>query len=184
MNEDEIRKEIEERKKLAKNLKLRELLWSLYYYGLSQYLEYQTKDPELILPEIKDSLSIENGRFRFILGDANYEIIYAEGKKETDSWGSRRWEDEIETTPVAITLKIDDRCVFRFDMKRTVQHTREMPLFDERMGEVTAYIPGPWLAAVVDLQQKIDQHKRSIHEKRQAPRRAQQLKEGMKRFGL
>ncbi|MGA3264447.1 MAG: hypothetical protein ABSC47_10440 [Terracidiphilus sp.] len=184
MNEDDIRKEIEERRKLAKNLKLRELLWTLYYYGLSQYPEYQTKDPELILPEIKDSLSIENDHFRFLFGDVEYEIIYAEGKKETDSWGSRRWEDEIETTPVTITLKVDDKCVFSFDMKRTVQNTREMPLFDERMGEVKAYIPGPWLAAIIDLRQKIDQHKKSIWGKRQAPRRAQQLKEDMKRFGL
>jgi hypothetical protein len=184
MNEDEIRKEIEERKKLAKDLKLRELLWSLYYYGLSMYLGYQNKDPELILPEIEDSLSIEDNHFCFLFGDSKYEIIYAEGKKEKDSWGSRRWEDEIETTPVTITLKIDDRCVFRFDMKRTVQNTREMPLFDERMGEVTAYLPGPWLAAVVDLQQKIDQHKKSMYEKRQAPKRAQQLREDMKSFGL
>jgi hypothetical protein len=184
MNEDEIRKEIEERKKLARDLKLRELLWSLYYYGLSQYSGYQTKDTELILPAIKDSLSIENDHFCFLLEGTKYEIIYAEGKKETDSFGSHRWEDAIETTPVTITLKIDQKCVFSFEMKRIVQNTRDMPLFDEWMGEVTAYIPGPWLAVVADLRQRIDQHKKSVWEKRQAPRRAQQLREDMKRFGL
>jgi hypothetical protein len=184
MDDDEIRKKIAERKELAENLKLRELTWSLYYYGLSQFQAYQSKDPELILPEIRDSLSIENNRFRFLLGDAKYDLLYAEGKKETDSFGSRRWEDEIETTPVTITLKIDDRCVFSFEMKRIVQQTREMPLFDERMGEVTAYIPGSWEADITGLRQKIDQHRKSIYEKRQAPARAQQLREDMEKFGL
>jgi hypothetical protein len=57
MTDEQIRKEIAERKKHARDLKVRELLWELYCYGLSQYPEYLAKDPEVILPEIKDSFS-------------------------------------------------------------------------------------------------------------------------------
>jgi len=184
MTDEEIRKEIAERKKHARDLKVRELLWELCYYGLSQYPEYLAKDPEMILPEIKDSFSAENSHFKFLYDGAKYEIVYKEGMREKDSWGSRNWEDEIETTPVTITLKIDDECVFQFEMERTVQHTREMPLFNEHMGDVQAYIPGPWATSVAEVKRKIDDHKKSVREKRSAPKRAQQLKEEMKRFGL
>lgn len=184
MTDEEIRKEIAERKKHAKDLKLRELLWELYYYGLSQYPEYLAKDPEMILPEIKDSFSAENNHFKYLCDGVNYEIVYKEGKRETDSWGSRNWEDEIETTPITLTLKIDDDCVFQFEMRRTIQHTREMPLFNEHMGDVLGYIPGPWVTSLAEVKRKIDDHKNTVREKRNAPKRAQQLKEEMKRFGL
>ena len=184
MTDDEIRKEIAERKKHARDLKLRELLWDLYYYGVSKYPEYQSKDPEMILPEIKDSFSAENNHFKFHCDGAKYEIVYKEGKMETDSWGSRNGEDEIETTPVTLTLNIDDACVFQFEMTRTVQYTREMPLFNEQMGDVVAYIPGPWVTSLAEVKRKIDEHKKSVRAKRNAPKRAQQLKEEMKRFGL
>lgn len=184
MTDEEIRKEIAERKKHARDLGLRELLWELYYYGLSQYPKYLAEDPEMILPEVKDSFSAENGHFKFQCGGVRYEIVYREGKRETDSCRSRNWEDEIETTPVILTLRVDDECVFQFEMKRTVQYTREMPLFNEYMGEVRAYIPGPWVTSATELKRKIEDHKKNVHEKRNAPRRAQQLKEEMKRFGL
>ena len=184
MTDEEIRKEIAERKKCARDLGLRELLWELYYYGLSQYPKYLAEDPAMILPEVKDSFLAEDGHFKFLFAGARYEIAYREGKRESDSWRSRNWEDEIETTPITLTLRVDDECVFQFEMKRTVQYTREMPLFNEYMGEVCAYIPGPWVTSAAELKRKIDDHKKNVREKRNAPERAQQLKEEMKRVGV
>jgi hypothetical protein len=42
--------------------------------------------------------------------------------------------DERRTTPVTLILKIDEKRVFEFEVKRTVADTRDGPLFDESMG--------------------------------------------------
>lgn len=184
MEPDEIRAEIERRKKRAIDLKLRETLWTLYKSHLRWYAEKLKKDPEMIYPEIRETLGISDTQFQFRVGGTAYKVLYNEGKQETDSWGSRSRNDETTTTPITLTLHIDGHQVFDFKMKTTVECTRDMPIFHEYMGEVTAFIEGTWVTGLVELLQKIRQYEGLVREKRQAPGREQKLREDMKRFGL
>lgn len=184
MEAEEIRAEIERRKKRAIDLKLRELLWKLYYSYLSRYPDHLKKDPAMILPELKATIDIADNQFRFRLGETEYKIFYTEGKCERDSWRSREDYEETTTTPITLTLHLNDASVFSFNMKRRVRNTLEMPLFSEHMGEVLGFIDGPWVNAIDELVQKMRQHENSVREERAAPRRAQKLREDMKNFGL
>lgn len=58
MEPDEIRAEIYRRKKRAEDLKLREILWSLYYRHLMRYEELVNNDPQMLFPEVKERLDI------------------------------------------------------------------------------------------------------------------------------
>jgi hypothetical protein len=56
-------------------------------------------------------------------------------------WRRRgNYDDERRTTPVTLVLKIDEKRIFEFEVKKTVTDTRDGPLFDESMGNVTSFI--------------------------------------------
>jgi hypothetical protein len=59
-----------------------------------------------------------------------------------------------------------------------------MPYFHEIMGNVKAFIEGPWVEQVSELLKAMRSYKQEIRKKKNAPREAQKLKEDMKRFGL
>jgi hypothetical protein len=187
MEPDEIRAEIERRRTRAKDLKLRETLWRLYDSHLMYYAEKLKKDPEMIYPEIRETLEISDAHIQFHVGEITSRVIYKEGPEECESdWGSRRRSisDETTTTPIALALEIDEKRVFDFEMKKTVTSTPDWPLFNEFMGDVTSFIEGPWVTNVVELLQKIEAHEKSVRDKRQAPKLQEKLREDMKRFGL
>jgi len=187
MEPDEIHAEIERRRKRAIDLKLRETLWTLYYYYLSRYAEELKKDPGMVYPEIRETLAVSDAHIQFCVGETMYSVIYKEGPVQRESdWGSRRRDiyDETTTTPVTLALRADEKCVFDFKMKRTVRYTPDMPLFSEIMGDVTSFIEGPWVTDVAELLQKIKAHEKGVRDKRQAPKLEQKLREDMKRFGL
>ena len=185
MEPDEIRSEIERRKKRAMDLKLRETLWSIYYSHLSRYAEQLKEDPEWLYPEVREILAISDSDIQFRVEETTYRLIYKEGPKETESdWGSRRRGllDEMTITPATLTLEVDGGRVFEFNIQKTDFNTSIWPRHD--MGEITSFIEGPWVIGVVDLLQKIRMHEKAVREKRQAPERQQKLREDMKRFGL
>ena len=184
MDQNEIANEIARRKQRAKDLKLRELLWKLYGSFFQYYSHTLEKDPDTIHPEIRESLSIERGSHRFTFGGTKYELICKEGKVERDSYGSRSWEDEIETTPLTLSLSVNGDRVFEFEMRKTVQYTRDAPLFHEYMGEVTAFIEGPWIEVLPNMVEALTQHRKAAWDRQNAPRGEQKLKEDMKHFGL
>ncbi len=187
MEPDEIRAEIERRRKRAIDLKLRETLWTLYNSHLRRYAEQLKKDPEMIYPEIRETLEISDAHIQFRVGENLYRVIYKEGPKERESdWGSRRRSiyDETRTTPITLALGVDEKPVFDFKMKKTARFTPDMPLSNEIMGEVTSFIEGPWVTDVAELLQKIKAHEKSVRDKRQAPELKQKLREDMKRFGF
>jgi len=182
MEPEEIRAEIERRKKRAMDLRLRESLWELYYYGLHSYVKEIKTDPELILHEIKDGLEVSEERIAFTLNSTKYVLNYTKGKEEKDRWGSG--SDEMTTTPVSITFSVDDARVFRFKMKRCVTYGRDFPSFNETMGEIEAFIEGAWVDEIAGLKQKIRAHKDEIRTRRNAPRAAEKLRADIKNFGL
>jgi hypothetical protein len=83
MNPDGLAKEIERRKQAAKDLKLRELIWQLYYSHLESYSKNVQKKPGAILPALIESLSIKNSRYSFSIAGTQYDLVYEEGKKRT-----------------------------------------------------------------------------------------------------
>lgn len=93
MEPDEIRAEIERRRKRAIDLKLREALWALYDSHLRYYAEKSKNDPEMIYPDIKDTIEMSGGQIQFKFRDIAYKVSCKEGPPECESYcGSRRGE--------------------------------------------------------------------------------------------
>jgi hypothetical protein len=194
MDPDEVRAEIECRRKQANDLKLRETLWALYHSHLKFYVGVVTKDPsyagvvtyyqDMIYPEIKETLEISGADIQFRFGEATYRVTYTAGPEERSDWDSRgRYREEV-STPITLALAVNGERVFEFEMTEIVTDTMDGPLFDEVMGKVTSFIEGPWVTDVAQLVQKIKAHEQSIRDKQLAQKREQQLREDMKRFGL
>lgn len=64
------------------------------------------------------------------------------------------------------------------------QFTLEAPYFSDHMGDVVAFVEGPWVEEIGELARKMSQHERTVREKRNTPKRAQKLRDDMKRFGI
>ncbi len=180
MDEAEIRAEIERRRKRAVQLGLRETVWDLYHSQFQSIDDYLKKEPETILPEVKDSLKRSGNLSEFRFNNSNYGLRCLTGKVE----GSGRGFGSTETTPMTITLLVEGERVFEFELKKSVTYGEDMPYFHESMGNVKAFIEGPWVGQVSELLKAMRLYKQEIWRKKNAPREAQRLREDMKRFGL
>jgi hypothetical protein len=182
MEPDDLAKEIARRKQAAKDLKLRELVWKLYSSYLQNHSRNIAREPGSILPALKDTLTINDNRYSFHIGDAVYEIIYTQGKEQTD--GSRRLEDQVSKTPMQLSLECGCKLVFEFKMTKTIRYGEDGPLFSEQLGEITAFIEGPWVTQFNAFVQKADQFRRQYSDERNAERLARKAQAERKRFGL
>ena len=188
MEPDEIRAEIERRKRRAKDLKLRETIWALYYYHFRRYEEAMAKDPQFIYPEVvKETLKFSQKSIEFTIGTTAYQLIYKEGpasEGETERWGSRSGLPGDKTVPATLALSTDGQRVFKFEISRITTYHHDGPLFDELMGEVTCFIEGSWVVEVTELLTKIKAHEKDVRDMREAPKLAAKLAAERKRFGL
>lgn len=187
MEPDEIRAEIERRRKRAVDLKLRETLWALYDSYLKHYQQKAQQDPEMIYPDIRETLGFSSDQINFKLGETGYRLTCKVGPEQSDSdyWGSGRGRMYHTTkTNITLALAVDDKQVFEFNVTKTVEDGYDMPIFQEYMGKVTSFIEGPWETELSELLQKVTTHEKVIRDKRNAPRIQQQLREDMKRFGM
>ncbi len=128
MDPEEIWAEIERRKDRVRDLKLREELWLLYSSVLLGYAHALANDAELIYPPIRESLSIAHGVYQFTLGDIAYKVVYREAKREKKSQIAHLSGIENTTTPITLTLHVDRKLVFEFNMKHSVTSASEMPV--------------------------------------------------------
>jgi len=184
MEPDKIWAEIERRRERARDLKLREELWLLYSSVLRGYAYALANDAELIYLPIRESLSIARGVYQFTLGDISYKLIYREGKKERNSRKARLTGIKTITTPITLTLHVDSKLAFEFSMKNSVTAAPEGPLFREDLGEITAFVEGPWMQAIVELVENASQHQLAVWKKRNPSKSERELRKNMKRFGL
>lgn len=184
MEPGEIRVEIERRRQRAKDLRLREELWSLYTSVLRPSIDDLEKDLEVVYPPLRESLSIERGAYQFAVGNTKYRLIYREGKKEKNTRIARLTGIETVSTPITLALLSDNKLVFEMEMKTTVTNTPEMPTLGEEMGEVTAFVEGPWIQAIAELGDLASQHRLAIWKRRNTSKCERDLRADMKRFGL
>jgi hypothetical protein len=180
MDEAEIRAEIESRRKRAVDLGLRETVWNLYYSQFQSIDDHLKKEPETILPEVKDSLKRSGNLSEFRFNGLDYGLRCLAGNVEKYGRGF----DSTETTPLTVTLSVEGKRVLEFELKKTVTYGEDMPYFHEEMGNVKAFIEGPWVGKVGELLKAMRSFKQEIWKKKKAPHEAQRLKEDMGRFGL
>jgi hypothetical protein len=180
MDPEEIRAEIERRKQKVKDLKLREVVWSLYSSQFRRIGEVLKKDPELILQEVRESRKLSENSSEFRFGGTQYQLVYVEGKEEEDDWA----EDTTYTKDCAITLKVNDSVVFEFKLQTSVIHAMDGPDSKESMREIMGFIDGPWVTEMPELLRGMQSHYQEVLNIRNAPKEAERLKQEMKRFGL
>lgn len=180
MDEAEIRAEIDRRRKRAVQLGLRETVWDLYYSQFQSIDDYLKKEPETILPEVKDSLRRSGNESAFRFNNSNYGLLCLAGRAEECGRGF----GSTETTAMTILLTVEGERVFEFELKKSVTYGEDMPYFHESMGNVNAFIEGPWVGQVSELLKAMRLYRQEIWRKKNAPREAQKLKEDMTRFGL
>ena len=180
MDEAEIRAEIERRRKRAVQLGLRETVWDLYYSQFQSIDDYLKKEPETILPEVKDSLRRSGNESEFRFNNSNYGLLCLAGRVEERGRGF----GSTETTPMTISLSVEGERVFEFELKKSVTCGEDTPYFHESMGDVRAFIEGPWVEQVSELLKAMRSYKQEIWKQKNAPRETQKLNEDMKRFGL
>jgi hypothetical protein len=184
MNPDDLAVEIARRKKRAKDLKLREIVWKFYDGLLRGYSGYLEREPNSILPALKDTVSIQNAHYSFSLANVPYEIVCIEGTQigGDSSYGHR--EERTFTTPMQFSLSVENKLVFEFNMKKTVTSGPDFPSFNEYLGEVTAFIEGPWVQNFTAFVQEVDRYKKQFWDKRNAANREKKAQSERNRFGL
>ena len=180
MEPDEIRAEIERRKKRARDLKIREVLWSLYHSHLCHYETLIQKDPELLCAEVSESIKTSGKSVEFSLRQSIYRIVYTEGPKvrrETLGRGELFGESIV---PAILDLSVDDQRVFKFEIRRSTRYLDEGLAWNDDMGDITWFIEGPWVQELPELLKRIRAHEKSVRDRRSAPK----LEAMKKRFGL
>jgi hypothetical protein len=120
MDEEEIRAEIQRRKQLVSDLKLRETVWDLYTSQFKYIDETLGKDPELVYPAVRETLKRAKNTTEFSFNGINYRLTYIEGKQERDNYD----REESVTTPATLTLHAEGQLVFEFDVRTTVIYAR------------------------------------------------------------
>jgi len=180
MDEEEIRAEIERRRKRAVDLKLRETVWDIYSSQFQYMDDYLKKEPDSVLPEVKNSLRRSSGLNEFDFADSHFSLRCVTGKTEKEGRGLNK----TETTELTLSLSVDGKNVFEFDLRKSVTYGEDMPYFNEYMGRVKAFIEGPWVDQVAQLLRSMRAYKQEYWKKKNAPSEAQRLRQDMKSFGL
>ena len=162
------------------DLKIREALWSLYHSHFSRYETFIHEDPELLCPEVSESIKISDKSVEFSLRQSIYRIVYTEGPKvrrETLGRGELLGESIV---PAMLDLSVDDQRVMKFEIKRSTRYLDVGPASNDDMGEITWFIEGPWVQELPELLKRISAHEKSVRDRRSIPK----LEAMKKRFGI
>lgn len=181
MTPEEVRAEVERRKKRVKDLKIREILWGLRqsFDHMGYWLE---KDPAFAARLIFPGVELSGNKTRFSIEQARFQLSYNEGRVTSEDSGHRG--DETKSTEVTLTLKLNRETVFQFEVRKNVTYTHVEPIFSEHMGETVSFIEGPWVTEIADFAVNVDAHAKAAWKERDAPREAKEAEDLKKRFGL
>jgi hypothetical protein len=182
MEPDEVQAEIEQRKKRAEDLRIREVLWCLYDSHFMRYEAWIREDPQWVYPGIGEAIKLSDKRVQFLIAQTVHQLIYKEGPATESK--DRRGVPEEKIVPATLALRVNDQRVFKFEICRRTRYTDTCPLWDDQLGEVTRFIDGLWVLELTDLLEKIRAHEDSVRNQREGPRKARELEALKKRFGL
>jgi hypothetical protein len=182
MEPDEVRAEIEHRKRGAQDSQIREVLWSLYDKHFKRYEAWIREDPQLVYPGVSEGFRVSPKEVQFSIGQKVYRLTYKEGLASESK--SRRGVVEEKIVPATLALRVDDQRMFKFEMSRRTRYMHDGIVWDDLLGEITRFIDGLWVLELTDLLEKIEAHEKGILNARGAPGRARELEALKKRFGL
>ncbi len=190
MTPEDVRAEVARKIQRAKDLKVREILWELKKsfdhvrsYTQQTHLldrEFLKADPSFGAKLTYPGVELLQDGARFSLGLSNCELRYKENKESHDSFG----KIDFATSDCVLTLKLDERSVFEFEVTETTEYGPEMPTFHNSLGEVVQFIEGPWIPEVTDFAEKVQEHIKLVWKERNAPREAKEIEDLRKRFGI
>jgi hypothetical protein len=161
MEPDEIRAEIERRKKRAVDLKIRETLWSLY----------------------KTLKAPDTATAQLIIGPTIYDLIYKEAPQSSTRYSGQDrgdFEEEEIIIPATLALLVDNQKVFKFQIRNSTRLTREGPTWNNYLGDVTRFIEGKWVSELTEFLARRNAEQKALREQKEQP----QLDSLRKRFGL
>jgi len=186
MEPDEIRAEVERRKQLARDLKIREVLWDLEKH-FRNYRAWLRDDPQFAVRLIYPGVVVSDDEVRFSIEQATFQLTYVEGPVSHDeSWSdSRGNHSEWDTSRGTLTLKVNAENVFKFDARKTTEWNQFGPVYyDDDLGEIARFIEGPWVTEIADFARKVKAHSVQAWKERNAPRETREAEELRKRFGF
>ena len=175
MELNEIRAEVQRRKKRAEQLGIREAVRNLIKHR-NQYRALLRSDPKFAARLIYPDIVLSGDEVRFSVERTTFRLTYEEGNVSRDD----DWESLRET----FTLNVNAEDVIEFHMEKTTLWGEFDPSSNERFGEIVKFIEGPWIEEVIGFWQKVNAYSESLWKERNAPREAKDAEDLKKRFGL
>jgi len=182
MEPDEIRAEVQRRKKRAADLGIREVLRNLIKHR-DHYRAWLKDDPKFAARLIYPNLILSGGEIRFSIGPTRFQLMNDEERVLSDDWDSRG-DSHCDRSRETVTLKVNGEEVFEFTVNKSTEWNKFGPSSHEHYGEIFRFIEGPWVTEIAEFVLKAQTHAASAVKERNAPRAANEAEDLKKRFGL
>ena len=182
MEPDEIRAEVQRRKKRAADLGIREVLRDLIKHR-NHYRAWLKDDPKFTARVICPDIILFGTEIRFSIGPTTFQLMNDEERVASDDWDSRR-DSRCDRSRETVTLKVNGEEVFEFTVNKSTYCERDGPSYHEHFGEIFRFIEGPWVTEIGEFVLKAQAHSASAWKERIAPREAAEAEGLKKRFGL
>jgi hypothetical protein len=184
MEPDEIRAEVQRRKKRAADLGIREVVRGLIKHR-DHYRAWLRDDPQFAARLLYPDIILSGDEVRFSIGPATFQLKYKDEPVSSDyddfhSKGNIPSDHSRE----ALTLKVNGENVFEFAVNKSTDWDQFGPTYHEYFGETVRFIEGPWVTEVTEFVLKAQAHSTSAVKERNAPREAKEIEDLKRRFGL
>jgi hypothetical protein len=183
---DAIYAEVKRRKDRAKELGVPESMWDLFE-NVKYFPSYSRNDPvgyQKFVPNFVTSIQEpEKNQIRFEYNGVNY--FFSWSTKRVESFSS--YSDDIHREDGRLILRVDNERVFELTLRGEQDLSGDDWVPPEwRLREIEAFIEGPWVETLQELNSRIIQHRRDVHEadakkRREEPAKLVDLKD---RFGI
>jgi hypothetical protein len=183
MEPDEIRAEVQRRKKRAEDLGIREVLRTLIKHR-NHYKAWLKDDPQFAARLICPDIILSGSEIQFSIGPATYQLMNDEGRVSGDYGLDSRGDNRSDHSRETVTLKVNSEEVFEFTVNKSTEWGQFEPVFYEHFGEIFRFIEGPWVTEITEFVLKAQAHSASAWRERNAPREAEEAEGLKKRFGL
>ena len=182
MEPDEIRAEVQRRKKRAEDLGIREVLRALIKHR-DHYRAWLKDDPKYAARAIYPDMTLSGSEIRFSVGPTTFQLMNDEERLPSDDWDSRG-NSNCDHSRETVTLKVNGEEVFEFTVDKSTYWDQFGPSYHEHFGEIFRFIEGPWVTEIGEFVLKAQAHSATAWRERNAPREAEEAEKLRKRFGI